>query len=160
MKNSNWFWYLVTYVINVSTKIEFMIYANSQNICTLDSVDNRAINPQRKAVSPRLWFNANTIECVSVRLCESLLDFRYFDRDCRSSFKSVVIWLVFFARKEDVRVICVHYWSRFFKEFGRSFTYIRNSKGPRMLPCGTPHVTGITGDEQFSILTVCVRLLR
>ena len=36
---------------------------------------------------------------------------------------------------------------------GRSFIYIMKSIGPRMLPCGTPEMTGFDVDKELLIRT-------
>ena len=41
-----------------------------------------------------------------------------------------------------------------------SFIKIRNSKGPRMEPCGTPQITGIGSDIVFLIFTDCFLSVR
>ena len=41
-----------------------------------------------------------------------------------------------------------------------SFTYTRNSSGPKTLPCGTPEVTLISLDSCPPTLTLCVRPTR
>ena len=38
-----------------------------------------------------------------------------------------------------------------FVAFGRSFMYIRNSKGPKMEPWGTPHATCLVVEAQSPI---------
>ena len=38
---------------------------------------------------------------------------------------------------------------------GRSLMYIRNKRGPRMLPWGTPEITGREEEEQPEIETCC-----
>ena len=40
--------------------------------------------------------------------------------------------------------------------WGRSFMYIINRRGPRMLPCGTQVVEGNGAEVIWPILTVCV----
>ncbi len=42
---------------------------------------------------------------------------------------------------------------QFSSTLGSSFTYNVNSSGPRMLPCGTPTVTGSEPERQPSIIT-------
>ena len=34
-------------------------------------------------------------------------------------------------------------------EFGKSFMYNRKSKGPKMDPCGMPHVTILGSEEKY-----------
>ena len=41
-----------------------------------------------------------------------------------------------------------------------SFTYMRNSKGPRMAPCGTPHVILEGSEQHFSKFTLNNRFER
>ena len=45
---------------------------------------------------------------------------------------------------------------------GRSLIYTRNSSGPKMLPCGTPKVTGRASDtcSSFSQEVRCFQLLK
>ena len=37
---------------------------------------------------------------------------------------------------------------------GKSLIYIRNRRGPKIDPCGTPEVTGKNSEEEFSITTL------
>jgi hypothetical protein len=45
-------------------------------------------------------------------------------------------------------------------QYGRSFIKIRNNKGHRTVPWGTPLMTGTVSDVAPSTITCCVRLLR
>ena len=46
------------------------------------------------------------------------------------------------------------------RQLGRSLIYIKKSKGPRILPCGTPQVTVLAVDRLPLTLHLWVRLLR
>ena len=35
------------------------------------------------------------------------------------------------------------------RQFGRAFIQIKKNKGPRMLPCGTPHLSSLALDMTF-----------
>ena len=48
----------------------------------------------------------------------------------------------------------------FRRQLGRSLIYIKKSKGPRILPCGTPQVTVLAVDRLPLTLHLWVRLLR
>ena len=43
---------------------------------------------------------------------------------------------------------------------GRSFMKMRNSTGPRMLPWGTPEITGRVEEVEWPIDTNCILLVR
>ena len=46
------------------------------------------------------------------------------------------------------------------KQFGKSLIYIKNSSGPRLLPCGIPNFTSHGEDKHPITLHCCNRLLR
>ena len=41
---------------------------------------------------------------------------------------------------------------------GRSFMYIKNNKGPNMLPCGMLSITNLTLQYRYKNLTVCAKV--
>ena len=41
-----------------------------------------------------------------------------------------------------------------------SFTRIKNNKGPKIYPCGTPHAIGANFEFILFIETYCIRLVR
>ena len=49
---------------------------------------------------------------------------------------------------------------RRFEELDMSLMYKINSRGPKMLPCGIPHVTALWFDEVLMCSTNCLRLVR
>jgi len=46
------------------------------------------------------------------------------------------------------------------RDFDMSLIYNKNSSGPKIEPCGTPHETSSVGDLAFSIQTNCFRSVK
>ena len=46
------------------------------------------------------------------------------------------------------------------RQFGRSFIYSKNKRGPKIVPCGTPQGRYVSGDLLQLTRHVCIRFLK
>ena len=51
------------------------------------------------------------------------------------------------ARNANISVICEHFAQAVVRQFGKSLMHIRKSRGPIMLPCGTPQLNSLAFDR-------------
>ena len=72
--------------------------------------------------------------------------------DCRSA-ASWWVWISLYMRQSSANNLVLDERTH----LGRSCMYIRNNRGPRTVPWGTPDVTGLVSDDFPSRMTVCSR---
>ena len=103
----------------------------------------------------RRCLDPNRIDSVLPRCKDNLLSISYSLMDSSSTLSTLSISVVSFPDTSSAESSAYNMSLQFVAAV-ISFTYIKNSRGPSMEPCGTPHVMFLVPDSVPFTSTTCV----